>query len=249
VSPEGFLGVAASINAAGQIVGSFFPDGGFPQPVFWPNSNAAPIYLPVTTGFPNSLAASINAAGNIFGDACDADVTELHAVFWATSTSAPVPLAAPGGEFINTDVDLFVPFNQGLNNAGNMVGVAVNADFSKFRAVFWASSASPAVILTTTDEFINGMAEGISDRGQIVGAAYNSDFSDFHAFTWPSSASQGIDLNTVIPSNSGWELMVARSINNRGEIAGTGFFNGAEHGYVLIPVVGPRPPPTPAPRP
>lgn len=235
---EGFLGTAASINAVGQIVGSFItPDGALP--VFWPNSNAAPIYLPMSNGFPNSLAGSINAAGNIFGDAWNADVTELHAVFWASSTSAPVALAAPGGEFINTDFDLFLPTSQGLNNAGNMVGVAVNADFSELRAVFWASSASPAVILSTTGEFPNGTAEGISDKGQIVGEAFNSDFSDLHAFMWPSSASPGIDLNTVIPSDSGWELLVARGINNRGEIVGTGFLNGAQHAYVLIPVRSP----------
>jgi uncharacterized membrane protein len=238
--PEDFICTAASINAVGQIVGSFVPpDGYFPQPVFWPDSNAAPIYLPVTNEFPNSLAASINAAGNIFGDAFNADVTEFHAVFWASSTSAPVALAAPGGEFINTDFDLFLPSSQGLNNAGNMVGVAVNADFSELRAVFWASSASPAVILSTTGEFPNGQAEGISDRGQIVGEGFNSDFSDLHAFMWPSSASPGIDLNTVIPSDSGWELLLARGINNRGEIVGTGFLNGAQHAYVLIPVRSP----------
>ena len=59
-----------------------------------------------------------------------------------------------------------------------MVGYAYNADFSATRAVFWASSSSPAVILSTTGEFSNGTAEGISDKGQIVGTAYNSDFSD-----------------------------------------------------------------------
>ena len=239
--PEGFGGVTASINAQGQIVGSFLSPDGFTvqQPVFWPNGNAAPIYLPVSNGFPHSLAGSINAAGNILGDGWDADFVEGHAAFWASSTSAPVALAAPGGEFINTDFSLFDTLSQGLNNAGNMVGAAFNADFSEFRAVFWASSTSPAVILSATDEFPNGMAEGISDKGQIVGEAFNSDFSGLHAFMWPSSASQGIDLNTVIPSDSGWELVVARGINNRGEIAGTGFLNGEQHGYVLIPVRGP----------
>ena len=139
-----------------------------------------------------------------------------------------------------------------MNDAGNMVGVAFNADWSELRAVFWASSANPAVILSTTGEFPNGWAEGISDRGQTVGGAFNSDFSDLHAFMWPSSALPGMDLNTVIPSDSGWELLVARDINNRGEIVGTGLLNGAEHGYVLIPVrspVAPRSRPIPAARP
>ena len=119
-----------------------------------------------------------------------------------------------------------------------MVGYAYNADFSETRAVFWATSVGPATILSTAGEFINGTAEGISDKGQIVGTAYNSDFSDTHAFMWPSSTSPGIDLNTVIPADSGWELGVARSVNNRGEITGAGILNGASHGYVLIPVHG-----------
>ena len=60
-------------------------------------------------------------------------------------------LASPGGEFIYTDIALSSggTVAPGLNNAGSMVGYAYNADFSETRAVFWASSASPAVILST----------------------------------------------------------------------------------------------------
>jgi len=150
-----------------------------------------------------------------------------------------VALASPGGEFIYTDVALTGgSVAPALNNAGSMVGFAHNADFSATRAVFWASSSSPAVILSTTGEFTNGGAEGINDKRQIVGTAFNSDFSDLHAFLWASPASQGIDLNTVIPPGSGWELIVARSINNRGEISGAGVLNGEQHAVALIPVHG-----------
>src|SRR5262249_44703043 len=142
---------------------------------------------------------------------------------------------------IYTDIGFSSGFSvaPGLNNAGSMVGYAYNADFSATRAVFWANSSSPAVILSTTGEFSNGTAEGINENGQIVGTAYNGDFSDFHAFIWPSSTSQGIDLNTLIPPDLGWELVVARGINNRGEITGAGFLNGALHAYALIPVHSP----------
>ena len=70
------------------------------------------------------------------------------------------------------------------------------------------------------------------------GTVFNSDFSDSHAFLWASPTSQGIDLNTVIPPGSGWELIVARSINNRGEISGAGVLNGEQHAVALIPVHG-----------
>src|SRR5262249_23120251 len=163
-----------------------------------------------------SEAISINASGNILGGGCDADFVECHAAFWASSTSTPVVLASPGEEFIYTGIGLTSDGTvaPGLNNAGSMVGYAYNAAFSATRAVCWASSSSAAVILSTTGEFSNGTAEGINDKGQIVGTMFKSDSSDVHAFMWPNSASQGIDLNTVIPPDSGWELEVARSINN-----------------------------------
>jgi probable HAF family extracellular repeat protein len=235
----GFNSVGRQINPVGQIVGHIAPaDFSSVRAVFWPNGNTAAIYLPGFNGLPNSVAASINASGKILGDGCAADFIECHAAFWAGSTSAPVALASPAGEFIYTDVALIGRAPHAVNNAGRMVGYAYNAELSETRAVFWASSTSPAVILSTAGEFMNGGAQAISDRGQIVGAAFNSDFSDLHAFLWPSSTSEGIDLNTVIPSDSGWELLWATDVNNRGEIVGSGILNGVWHAYVLIPVHG-----------
>jgi probable HAF family extracellular repeat protein len=236
--PVGLFGVAFHINPVGQIVGWFLSqDFSVQRAVFWPNNDAAPIYLPeLSNELPHSIAAAINASGDILGDGCDADFVECHAAFWASSTSTPVALASPGGQFIYTDIGLSGGVGSQLNNAGRMVGFAYNADFSETRAVFWASITSPAVILSTAEEFINGGAEAISDKGQIVGEAYNSDFSDLHAFMWPTSSSPGIDLNTVIPPDSGLELLFATGVNNRSEITGLGILNGEPHAYVLIPV-------------
>jgi hypothetical protein len=249
VVPSGFFGFASGINTEGQIAGTIYSADTL-SAVVWPDSNAAPIYLTqLGNNFPSGSAFSVNAAGNIFGDGYDANFIESHALFWASSTSAPVALASPGGDFIYTDVGgLSSSFltADGLNNAGEMVGFAWKADFSETRAVFWAGSSSPAVILSTSDEFPNGTAESLSENGQIVGAAFDADFFDAHAYLWPDSNSPGIDLNTLIPSDSGWELLDAHSVNNRGEITGEGLLNGSGHAYVLIPVrepLSPRPEP------
>jgi hypothetical protein len=106
--PVGLSGGAGHINPRGQIVGTFnSEDFSVQRAVFWPNSNAAPVYLPeLSNELPHSLAAVINASGNIIGDGCDADFVECYAAFWASSTSTPVALASPGGQFIYTDIGL-----------------------------------------------------------------------------------------------------------------------------------------------
>jgi uncharacterized membrane protein len=55
------------------------------------------------------------------------------------------------------------------------------------------------------------------------------------AFIWEKSI--GVrDLNIYIPSNSGWKLESATSINHRGEIVGRGDFKGQDDaGFLLIP--------------
>jgi hypothetical protein len=99
--------------------------------------------------------------------------------FWANSTSTPVALASPGGGFIYSFV---VFYSHGINNAGNMVGYAYTPGFAAVRAVSWASSSSPAVVLSTVSEFTNTVAAGISDNGQIVGYGFNEDFSKSRPF-------------------------------------------------------------------
>ena len=44
------------------------------------------------------------------------------------------------------------------------------------------------------------------------------------------------DLNNLIPSNSGWLLTSANSINVRGQITGEGTIGGQTHAFVLTPV-------------
>jgi hypothetical protein len=43
------------------------------------------------------------------------------------------------------------------------------------------------------------------------------------------------NLNALIPADSGWYLVFAGGINERGQIAGTGILNGEVRGFLLTP--------------
>jgi uncharacterized membrane protein len=236
--PASLQGGTFDINPSGQIVGWFYSsDNSVQRAVYWPRNNAAPVYLrPLSAALPFSAATSINASGKIHGDSCSADFSECHAVFWARSTSNPVALASPGGDFIYTDI---VP-GPSINNAGRMVGLTYNADGSVVRAVYWASSSSPAMILSTVCDFTNTFAAGINDNGQIVGFGYDQDFARERPILWLCATSPAIDLSTFFPAGSSWDLdtLFASAVNNRGEIIGNGFKDGALHDFVLVPVHG-----------
>src|ERR1051326_85279 len=198
--PSGQSATPFDINASGQIVGRFFGPGFSPlQAVFWPNASSPAVILSnSSTQYPFSEAFSINNRGQILGDICDRNYFYCQAALWPSSSAAPIVLRVPGGEFLYTEVQPNQSSN-GINNAGNMVGYTFNADGSKFRAVYWASSSSPAVILPTSVNFPDAVALGINDNGQIIGLAFDADFNQ-HSFYWPSATSQGIDLSQFFGS-------------------------------------------------
>jgi hypothetical protein len=48
-----------------------------------------------------------------------------------------------------------------------------------------------------------------------------------------------VDLNTLITPGSGWELTIARGINDSGQIAGYGILHHDQHAFLLTPVPEP----------
>ena len=81
-------------------------------------------------------------------------------------------------------------------------------------------------------------AYDINESDQVVGfsqvvvtnSSANSPQS-IHAFLWENG--QMTDLNDLIQASSNWILTKAFAINDNGNIVGTGFKNGIEHGFVL----------------
>ncbi|MBD0345012.1 MAG: DUF3466 family protein [Coleofasciculus sp. Co-bin14] len=83
---------------------------------------------------------------------------------------------------------------------------------------------------------LNGAASyayAINNLGKIVGYSTIGN-SVSRAVLWEKGSIK--DLNSLIPSNSGWELNKARSINDKGQIVGSGTINGRTHAFLLTPV-------------
>lgn len=74
----------------------------------------------------------------------------------------------------------------------------------------------------------DSLAKGINNHMQVVGKSHR-------AFIW--DAKHGMrDLNTLIPQNKGWKVLNdAFSINDAGNIIGSGYYYDREHNFLLIP--------------
>jgi probable HAF family extracellular repeat protein len=76
-------------------------------------------------------------------------------------------------------------------------------------------------------------ARAINNAGKVVGdSSISSGWS--HAVLWDNNLIK--DLNNLIPPKSGWELIRANNINDKGQIVGYGYINGHSHAFLLTPV-------------
>ncbi|MCC6443114.1 MAG: hypothetical protein IT210_06605 [Armatimonadetes bacterium] len=120
-----------------------------------------------------------------------------------------------------------------INNRGQIAGYAGAPDGTS-HAVLWE------------DGFIIDMGSlggtwaslwAINSRGDAAGDSYIADDTADHAILVQDGVMY--DLNDLIPPDSGWILLAADGINERGEISGTGLLNGEVRGFKLTPACGP----------
>lgn len=95
-----------------------------------------------------------------------------------------------------------------------------------------------AVKLSGSKSYPIAEAKDINNHGDIVGWVRQKHTEQYPV---PGAAAlwrQGIliDLNSEIDKKLGWQLQDAAAINDKGEIAGSGQWNGKEHAYLLEPI-------------
>jgi hypothetical protein len=129
---------------------------------------------------------------------------------------SPLPASvngfAPGITYLDS---LPVTYNlSSFNNNGTIIGAGF---VYQARAVPGLSAGLHTFSFTPVD---------VNDLSNIVGTSAGN------AVLW-TPADGLLDLNTLIPPDSGWHLSSASQINNRGDIIGSGTFNGQPASFFL----------------
>jgi probable HAF family extracellular repeat protein len=202
------------INNNGEIVGDSYGTGGF----LWTKGSG---YM-VMPGS-NTEATSINDSGTVVGSTTSFSLR--HAYAWSEEDGM-IDLGTLGGP-INGQISRA----HAINNNGWVVGESTwdSSQETRVHAFLWTESNGMTDL--TPLHAGESHASAVNDLGQVVGSLSSNGPS--HAFVW-TEQNGIIDLNTLLPINSGWELMDALDINVKGQVVGSGSFNGeGRYAYIM----------------
>jgi probable HAF family extracellular repeat protein len=160
-----------------------------------------------------SIAYDVNDAGDIVGSAPTEDGKTSHAFLF--SKGALTDLGIPPG--------LVSSQAQAVNNRGQVL-VWAYTPTGHAQAFLWEAGRYTALCKPGEEDI---WAYGLNNKGQAVGSAGG------RAFLWTDG--KRWDLNTLARNKPGWTLTEARSINEKGQIVGTGTVNGKERAFLLNP--------------
>jgi len=230
---DGLYSSAASINNAGQVVGSSGMENGQVLATLWQNGGMINLGTLGGNALGNqSWASSINSAGTIVGGSyAPGEFVETHAFIWQNGVMTDLgTLWGPGAYSAMSQANA-------INDNGQIVGYSIvysTLSSPLFRAAIWDNAA--VVDLGGAPE-MNTFASDINNNGLVVGYKEVVNTGPKSAVMW--TGGNMFDLNSLIPANSGWTLLEARGVNDRGEIVGLGIIDGESHAFLLTAIPEP----------
>jgi probable HAF family extracellular repeat protein len=172
-----------------------------------------------------TLVAAMNSRGQIVGESSTTGDQAAPGFLWEHGSIRQLGGSIGGVSAGGTSI----------NEQGEIAGFATLSGEATFHATLWKNPNSITDLGTISGDPCS-FAAAINSSGQVVGASSPiCDFGDSaRAILWQDGAL--FDLNTLIPSGSAVYLQLTNSINDAGEIAGTGVdANGNQHAFLLIP--------------
>ena len=202
------------------------------EPVKW-GPNGEIHELPLLGGDTVGFAFGLNDNGEIVGSTGLCSNTTLppivpagqHAVLWRKDGSA-IDLGNLGGPPNNVATS--------INNRGEVVGTSVSSKDDNIHAFLWTKDTGMQDLGTLPGAVVTAApcCNSINDRGEVVGFSIDGS-GNIRAVQWQDKVE--MDLNTLIPADSPWYLQQASSINDVGEIVGSGLINGNVHAFLATP--------------
>ena len=210
--PRGASGAGAfDVNSNGLAVGTSTNSIGDTVAVRWDGTRAT--ILASGVGAPSiSLAFAVNDAGTIVGRGDFGTAPFRRALSWSGTTMTTLKSLGDG---VDSATD--------ISSSGLITGAGLSPVDSKFHATVWSGT-------TVTDLGLFGSAPtqgyGVNTCGTVVGEAVISVVGDVtEAVIWQGGG-QAVALETLLPAGHGWDLHIARGINEAGQIVGYGFRSG-----------------------
>lgn len=203
---------AVALNQLGQVAGDSFT-ASYENHAFLYSDGAMTDLGSLGGG--SSTANALNDQGVVVGESSLAN-GETHAYRYANGVMTD--LGTLGGTYSSA---------YRVNNAGQVIGTASTASDAQVNGFLYSNGALTD-LGTLGGSFSTPLA--INNLGQIVGESETADYQQ-RAFFWTNGTM--VDLNTLIPTNSGWELTSARFINDASRIVGSGLWNGEPQWFIL----------------
>lgn len=219
----GFQSSAYGINNSGQVVGNSWTTSNIATHAFITGPNGVGMTDLGTLGGTGSGATSINDFGQVAGDlGITGDIITSHAFITGPNGVGMTDLGTLGGTWSNAT---------SINNSGRVVGMSTTAE------------GDPHAFITGTDGI--GMTDlgamgadrsyafDINNLGQAVGIArFDCLYCRENSFVYSDGVMVNLSkLDEVI--NSGWTYLLARSINDNGQIVGYGILHGISQAFLL----------------